>query len=58
LLVIADLAGQLTDSRSPPSTRYSVEALLTQEVYALLAGYPDHNYHDDPRNAPPLPDLG
>src|SRR6266496_3829000 len=52
LRVIADLAAQLPDPRSPKFIRHSVEALLTQEVYALLAGYPDHNDHDDLRTDP------
>jgi hypothetical protein len=52
LRVIADLAAQLPDPRSPKFIRHSVEALLTQEVYALLAGYPDHNDHDDLRHDP------
>jgi hypothetical protein len=52
LRVIADLAPQLADPRSPKFIRHSVEALLTQEVYALLAGYPDHNDHDDLRADP------
>jgi hypothetical protein len=50
LRVIADLAQRLPDPRSPKFIRHSVEALLTQEVYALLAGYPDHNDHDDLRH--------
>lgn len=52
LRVIADLAQQLPDPRSPKFIRHSVEALLTQEVYALLAGYPDHNDADDLRHDP------
>jgi len=52
LRVIADLAPQLPDPRSPKFIRHSVEALLTQEVYALLAGYPDHNDQDDLRTDP------
>src|SRR5207253_6182764 len=52
LRVIADLAVQLPDPRSPKFIRHSVEALLTQEVYALLAGYPDHNDADDLRADP------
>src|SRR5260370_21087 len=36
----------------PPSIYPSAEALLTQEVYQILAGYPDHNdaqaLRDDP----------
>src|ERR1051325_9347088 len=43
LRVIADLAQRRPDPRSPSFVRHSVEAILTQEVYALLAGYPDHN---------------
>jgi Transposase DDE domain group 1 len=49
LRVLADLAPRLADPRSPLFVRHSVEAILTQEVYALLAGYPDHNDHDDLR---------
>src|SRR5262245_61359731 len=52
LRIIADLAQQLPDPRSPKFIRHSVEALLTQEVYALLAGYPDHNDADDLRTDP------
>jgi Transposase DDE domain group 1 len=52
LRVIADLAAQLPDPRSPKFIRHSVEALLTQQVYALLAGYPDHNDADDLRTDP------
>jgi DDE family transposase len=50
--VIADLAQRLPDPRSPLFVRHSVEALLTQEVYALLAGYPDHNDAGDLRHDP------
>lgn len=52
LRVIADLAAQLPDPRAPKFIRHSVEALLTQEVYALRAGYPDHNDADDLRHDP------
>jgi len=52
LRVIADLAPLLPDPRSPKFIRHSVEALLSQEVYALLAGYPDHNDADDLRSDP------
>src|SRR6266478_326364 len=52
LRVIADLAPLLPDPRSPKFIRHSVEALLTQEVYALLAGYPDHNDADELRTDP------
>jgi hypothetical protein len=46
LRVLADLAPLLPDPRSPRFIHHSVEALLTQEVYALLAGYPDSNDAD------------
>jgi hypothetical protein len=52
LRIIADLAQRLPDPRSPLFIRHSVEAILTQEVYALLAGYPDHNDADDLRHDP------
>ena len=52
LRILADLAPRLADPRSPLFVRHSVEAILTQEVYALLAGYPDHNDHDDLRVDP------
>jgi hypothetical protein len=52
LRVIADLAERLPDPRSPQFIHHSAEALLTQEVYQILAGYPDHNdaqsLRDDP----------
>jgi hypothetical protein len=43
LRVIAALAALLPDPREPRFVQHSVEALLTQEVYSILAGYPDHN---------------
>jgi hypothetical protein len=50
--VIAGLAERLPDPRSPKFIHHSAEALLTQEVYQILAGYPDHNdaqaLRDDP----------
>jgi hypothetical protein len=52
LRVIADLAALLPDPCSPLFIQHSVEHLLTQQVYSLLAGYPDHNdanhLRDDP----------
>src|SRR3954467_10265706 len=50
LRVIADLAQRLPDPRSPKFIRHSVEAILTQEVYALLAGSPGQNDPDDLRH--------
>src|SRR5262245_17086025 len=47
LRVIADLAQRLPDPRSPRYIGHSAEALLTQAVYQILAGYPDcHDAHD------------
>jgi hypothetical protein len=43
LRVIAGLAERLPDPRSPKFIHHSAEALLTQAVYQILAGYPDHN---------------
>jgi Transposase DDE domain group 1 len=43
LRVIADLAQRLPDPRSPKFIEHSAEALLTQAVYQILAGYPDCN---------------
>ena len=50
--ILAELARRLPDPRSAKYREHSVEALLTQEVYQVLAGYPDHNdaqqLRDDP----------
>jgi hypothetical protein len=43
LRVIADLAQRLPDPRSRTYIEHSAEALLTQAVYQILAGYPDFN---------------
>ncbi len=43
LQVIADLARRLPDPRAPQFIEHSAEALLTQAVYQILAGYPDFN---------------
>jgi hypothetical protein len=43
LRVIADLAARLPDPRSHKYVTHSAEALLTQAVYQILAGYPDCN---------------
>src|SRR5438445_10382103 len=52
LRVIAELAERLPDPRSPQHIEHSAEALLTQEVYQILAGYADYNdaqtLRDDP----------
>lgn len=41
LRIIADLAQRLPDPRSPKFIEHSVEAILTQEIYQILAGSPD-----------------
>jgi hypothetical protein len=52
LRIIADLAARLPDPRSPKFIQHSAAALLTQDVYQILAGYPDFNdaqhLRDDP----------
>ena len=52
LRVIAGLAERLPDPRSPKFIRHSAEAILTQEVYQILAGYPDFNDAQDLRHDP------
>jgi Transposase DDE domain group 1 len=52
LRVIADFAAQLPDPRSPKFVTHSAEALLTQEVYQILAGYPDFQDANDLRDDP------
>lgn len=39
--ILAELAARLPDPRSRKYTHHSAEAILTQEVYQILAGYPD-----------------
>lgn len=50
--VLADVAQRLPDPRAQKFVTHSREALLTQEVYQILAGYPDGNdaqaLRDDP----------
>src|SRR5215471_8812413 len=52
LRVIAELAERLPDPRSPKFIEHSAEALLTQAVYQILAGYPDCNDADALRHDP------
>src|SRR5215472_1270657 len=47
--ILADLAARLPDPRAPQFVRHSAERLLTQQVYQLLAGYPDCNDADQLR---------
>jgi hypothetical protein len=50
--ILADLAQRLPDPRAPKFIHHSAEALLTQQVYQILAGYPDgtdaQTLRDDP----------
>lgn len=50
--VLADVAQRLPDPRAHKFVTHTCEALLTQEVYQILAGYPDGNdaqaLRDDP----------
>jgi hypothetical protein len=48
--ILADLAARLPDPRDPLFVRHSTERLLTQQVYQLLAGYPDGNDADQLRS--------
>src|SRR5207237_1029537 len=50
--VLADVAAQLPDPRSPRYVTHSAEALLTQAVYQILAGYPDLHDADATRDDP------
>jgi hypothetical protein len=52
LRVIADLAQRLPDPRSPKFIQHATEAILTQAVYQILAGYPDSNDAQDLRHDP------
>src|SRR5271154_1276101 len=57
LRIIADVAAQLPDPRAPKYIEHSVEAILTQEVYPILAGYPDFADAQDLRGDPLFPIL-
>src|SRR5437660_3386731 len=52
LRVIADLAQRLPDPRAPKFIEHSAEALLSQAVYQILAGYPDFKDAHDLRTDP------
>src|SRR3954447_24284904 len=47
--ILADLADRLPDPRDPLFVRHSTQRLLTQQVYQVLAGYPDCNDADELR---------
>jgi hypothetical protein len=50
--ILAEAASRLPDPRSPLYVTHSRESILTQQVYQILAGYPDGNdaqlLRDDP----------
>jgi hypothetical protein len=48
--LLAELARRLPDPRSPKFVRHSAERILTQQVYQVLAGYPDCNDAEDLRH--------
>lgn len=52
LRVIADFAARLPDPRAPQFITHSAEAILTQEVYQILAGYPDFQDANELREDP------
>ena len=41
--LLADLAGRLPDPRAQKFVTYAQETILTQQIYQILAGYPDCN---------------
>jgi hypothetical protein len=50
--ILADLAARLPDPRAPLFIVHSKEALLTQSVYQILAGYADFQDSDSLRHDP------
>src|SRR5215218_959204 len=50
--IVAGLAERLPDPRSRRYVKHTREAILTQEVYQILAGYPDGNDTDVLRHDP------
>lgn len=50
--VLAELAQRLPDPRAQKFVEHSKEAILTQQVYQILAGYPDCNDAQTLRNDP------
>lgn len=49
---LADLARRLPDPRAPPFITHSKEPMLTQQVYQILADYPDGKDADQRRHDP------
>lgn len=52
LRIIADLADRFPDPRSQRFVTHDVEAILTQQVYQILADYPDCNDAQQTRHDP------
>jgi len=52
LSVLGELAERLPDPRAQKFVEHSKEAILTQQVYQILAGYPDCNDAQTLRNDP------
>src|SRR5713101_4901125 len=50
--IVAGLAERLPDPRALPMVTHTRENILAQEVYQILAGYPDGNDADALRNDP------
>lgn len=50
--IVSGLAERLPDPRSQRTITYTREAILTQEIYQILAGYPDGNDADALRDDP------
>src|SRR6516162_8528577 len=50
--VLSTIAQRLPDPRAQKLVTHTREALLTQEVYQILAGYPDGNDAQQLRNDP------
>src|ERR1700693_5811506 len=49
---LADLARRRPDPRSPKFVTHSTEQIITQQVYQILADYPDCNDADSRRSDP------
>lgn len=50
--ILAEAARRMPDPRDQKNCTFSVEEILTQQVYQILAGYPDGNDSDLLRNDP------
>ena len=50
--ILAEAARRMPDPRTKKAVTHSVEDILTQQVYQILAGYPDGNDSQLLRNDP------